>query len=396
MIDILLSLFFFLAIIIGFASSFLVLFSKRNYSQSFFLGLFVFSLTVVSIYNFYLSVNTFKNLPNFFIITKSFIFLAAPSAFLYVRNVLFSNKLLRKYDLLHFLPFVIYFGLIIFVWIGSYFGLPIIGFLSNKIDSPFSMLSLTIWMLYAFCQTMMILNYDAKAFKENDFHLIKVFGWIRVFNLAILFLFSTLFVYYFLIKKIDREDFSCYIMISFVLFFTVGWVYFKPQIFYDSNCLIKSFDLSSHNSRTGESKNMPPLVKELSAEKKEEYLKKLDIVFSDKKLFLKKDFLIRDLSDETGISVRHLSNLINSEFNLHFQDFVNLKRIEYFNEKINDLDWKDLSLEGMAWGAGFKSRTTCFRAFIKHTGKSPSEYLKIIKCNPDEDIKCFLNKLNEF
>ncbi|WP_269236265.1 helix-turn-helix domain-containing protein [Flavobacterium flavigenum] len=85
------------------------------------------------------------------------------------------------------------------------------------------------------------------------------------------------------------------------------------------------------------------------------------------------------MSDETGISVHQLFILINSEFHVHFQDFVDLKRIEYFNEKINDPEWKDLSLEGMALGSGFKSRTTCFSAFIKHTGKSPSEYFKIIK-----------------
>jgi AraC-like DNA-binding protein len=212
---------------------------------------------------------------------------------------------------------------------------------------------------------------------------------------VILFLFSTLFVHYFLISQIDGVDFSCYILISSVLIFTVGWLYFKPQIFYDPNGSIESFNFVKDNSqiiKTAENKNTLPLVKELTQEKKEEYLRKLDTVFSNKKLFLKKDFVIRDLSDETGISVHHLSNLINSEFNLHFQDFVNLKRIEYFNEKINDPEWKDLSLEGMAWGAGFKSRTTCFRAFIKHTGKSPSEYFKIIRGNPDEAKKYFLEQ----
>jgi AraC-like DNA-binding protein len=136
--------------------------------------------------------------------------------------------------------------------------------------------------------------------------------------------------------------------------------------------------------KTKETKSTLPLIKELSPEKKEFYLTELEKAFASKELFLKKDLVIRDLSDETGISVHHLSNLINSEFNLHFQDYVNLKRIEYFKDKINDPEWKDLSLEGMAWGSGFKSRTTCFRAFIKHTGKSPSEYFKVIRINPEK------------
>lgn len=401
MVDIVLSLFFFIATLVGFATSFMVLFSRKNYSKSFFLGLFLFSLAVVSVYNFYLSANIFKHFPDLFMITKSFIFLVAPSAFLYVRTILFSDKkIFKKYDWLHFLPFLLYFGLTLFVWIGNYIDLHIVDYISVKVHNPFSMLSLTVWLLYAFCQTMMILNYDLKKFKENHFQRVKILSWIKVYNLIILFLFSTLFVHYFLINQVNNLDFSCYILISGVLIFTVGWLYFKPQVFYDFNNEI-SEERSNHFNfvtdtssviKTKEIKNSLPLVKELTPDKKQEYLEKLDYIFSTKKLFLKKDFVIRDLSDETGISVHHLSNLINSEFNLHFQDYVNLKRIEFFKDKINDPEWKDLSLEGMAWGSGFKSRTTCFRAFIKHTGKSPSEYFKIIRINSEKSASFYLKE----
>ena len=406
MLDIVLSLFFFIATIVGFATSFMVLFSKKNYSKSFFLGLFLFSLAVVSVYNFYLSANTFKPFPDLFMITKSFIFLVAPSAFLYVRSVLFSDRIFRKYDWMHFLPFIFYFSLTLIVWVDRYLDLPMINYLSMKIESPFSMLSLTIWLLYAFCQTMMILNYDLKKFNVNQFNRIKVLSWIRLYNLMILFLFSTLFVHYFLVNRVDSIDFSCYILISSVLVFTVGWLYFKPQIFYDaneieevndSNEVNENFDFDQKEShlviiKTNETKNSLPVVKELTSEKKQQYLAKLENIFATKELFLKKDLVIRDIAEETGISVHHLSNLINSEFNLHFQDYVNLKRIEYFKEKINDPDWKDLSLEGMAWGSGFKSRTTCFRAFIKHTGKSPSEYFKVIRISPEKENDYYLKQ----
>ncbi|MBS7230329.1 AraC family transcriptional regulator [Flavobacterium psychroterrae] len=391
MVDIILSLFFFIATIIGFATSFMVLFSKKNYSKSFFLGLFLFSLAVVSVYNFYLSATNFKAFPDLFMVTKSFIFLVAPSAFLYVRSILFSDRIFRKYDWLHFLPFIIYFSLSLFVWIGNFTNLEIIDYVSLKINSPFSMLSLTIWLLYSFCQTMMILNYDLKKFKENHFNRIKVLSWIRLYNLVILFLFSTLFVHYFLITRVDSIDFSCYILISSVLVFTVGWLYFKPQIFYDATENTEFIEEKLIVIKASESKTLP-LVKELTPEKKSLYLHKLDSLFASKELFLKKDLVIRDISDETGISVHHISNLINSEFNLHFQDYVNLKRIEYFKEKINDPEWKDLSLEGMAWGSGFKSRTTCFRAFIKHTGKSPSEYFKVIRFNPEKTNTYYLKQ----
>nr|WP_294784698.1 helix-turn-helix domain-containing protein [uncultured Flavobacterium sp.] len=383
MIDILLSLFFFIATIAGLATSFMVLFSKKNYSKSFFLGMFLFSLAVVSIYNFYLSANIFRAFPALLTITKSFIFLAAPCSFLYVRNILSQSTTNKKYDWIHFIPFGIYFILTLFVFLGSYTNLKIVANIGSVIKNPFSNLTLTIWLFYVFFQTMLILNYDLKKFKGNHFHRSKVINWIRVYNLMILILFSALFVHHFLLKKISEVDISCYFLISSVLFITVGWLYFKPQIFHDEEEVFHFVSDQTIVVKSKEVKSNLPISNELTTDRKQDYLLKLDYVLNSKKLFLKKNFVIRDLSDETGISVHLLSNLINSEFGLHFQDYVNVKRIEYFRDKINDPEWKDLSLEGMAWGSGFKSRTTCFRAFIKHTGKSPSEYFKTIRINSD-------------
>ncbi|HEY1193404.1 MAG TPA: AraC family transcriptional regulator, partial [Flavobacterium sp.] len=209
MIDILLSLFFFIATIAGLATSFMVLFSRKNYSKSFFLGMFLLSLAVVSIYNFYLSANIFKEFPDLFTITKSFIFLAAPCSFLYVRNILSPDNKNKKYDWIHFIPFGIYFALTLFVYIGSFTNLKIVDYIGSIIKNPFSILTLTIWLFYVFFQTMLILNYDLKKFKGNQFHRSKVINWIRVYNLMILFLFSALFVYHFLLRKIDVVDISC-------------------------------------------------------------------------------------------------------------------------------------------------------------------------------------------
>lgn len=392
MIYTVLSLFFFIATLIGFATSFMILFSRKKYSKSFFLGLFLLSLAVVSIYNFYLAANAFKNFPDLFIITKAFIFLAAPCSFLYVRNILFSVERFKRYDWLHFLPFIIYLCLTFTVWLANVTDIKFVDYISSKVKSPFTMLNLTLWLIYAFCQTMMLLTYDLKKAGLSKTPKVKIMGWLRIYNLVILFLFSALFVHYFLVNSIANY-FSSYILISSVLIFTVGWLYFKPQIFFDNN---ENLDLKIEEPLPvpiDEIKDLS-LIKEVTTEKRQEYLVKLENIFSTKKLFLKKDFVIRDLSEETGISIHQLSNLINSEFNLHFQDYVNLKRIEYFKNKINDPEWKDLSLEGMAWGSGFKSRTTCFRAFIKHTGKSPSEYFKKIRMDSGKKTVFYLKSFS--
>lgn len=378
MVDILLSFFFFTASIVGFATSAMILFSKANYSKSFFLGMFFFSLAVVSVYNFYLSAKIFKDFPDLFMVTKSFLFLAAPCAFLYVRDVLSPDSPHKRHDWFHFLPFQIYFSLTLVVWTGNYTDIRFIDQLSVLIKSPFSLLSLTVWLIYAFCQTMMLLNYDLKKFSSSCRKSNYILLWIRIYNLAVLILFCALFVHFVLTNN-SSADYSCYILISSVLIFTVSFLYFKPALFLDLSENGSRITAAISNDFVQEPDHKNTLtVKEISTVKKQVYLSQLEDIFKTKKLFLKKDLIIRDLADETGISVHELSMLINSEFNVHFQDFINIKRIEYFKERIDAGDWKDLSLEGMSWGCGFKSRSTCFRAFVKHTGKAPSEYLKAV------------------
>src|ERR1700754_5084998 len=87
-------------------------------------------------------------------------------------------------------------------------------------------------------------------------------------------------------------------------------------------------------------------------EKTEEYTLLLERAFTDKP-FLQKGFTIRDLSQLTGIPVHHLSKYINSHYKLHFQDFINTKRIEYLIQEIDNEECKNLSLEGRAWAIGF-------------------------------------------
>ncbi|WP_265841245.1 helix-turn-helix domain-containing protein [Pedobacter sp. PLR] len=110
-------------------------------------------------------------------------------------------------------------------------------------------------------------------------------------------------------------------------------------------------------------------------DKRTAYLETLERTLADQQPFLTKGYSIKDLAEDTGIPAHHLSCLINKEYQLNFQNFINFQRVEYVKSQIHQEEWKQLSLEGMAWQAGFTSRTTFFRAFIKNTGKAPSYYL---------------------
>lgn len=108
----------------------------------------------------------------------------------------------------------------------------------------------------------------------------------------------------------------------------------------------------------------------LTKEEKEECLVRLEFFMNSKKLFLNKDLCLGQLSVETGITRHKISYLINAEFGLNFNDYINLKRIQYLLENINDPIIKNLSIEKMSLICGFGSRASCFRALHKHKGKS--------------------------
>jgi AraC-like DNA-binding protein len=71
-----------------------------------------------------------------------------------------------------------------------------------------------------------------------------------------------------------------------------------------------------------------------------------------------------------------LSKIINQGFGKNFNDFVNYFRVEAVKLKIATGEHKLQTLLSLAYECGFNSKATFNRAFQKHTGKSPSEYVK--------------------
>jgi len=171
---------------------------------------------------------------------------------------------------------------------------------------------------------------------------------------------------------------------SFILLLILVFLISNPHILYSLEHV--GLNTVEYNTPTYAPLKTPVIidkdvvVKQLfSSKKKDEYLLTLESFITETKPFLHKGITVKDLSEQTGIPAHHLSNLISSEFNLHFQDFINLRRIEYLKNNIDDLEWKQLTIEGICWEIGFTSRTTFFRAFIKFTGLSPSEYFNSLK-----------------
>jgi AraC-like DNA-binding protein len=109
----------------------------------------------------------------------------------------------------------------------------------------------------------------------------------------------------------------------------------------------------------------------------------IEHVMGNQEPYLKKKYTIGELAEQTGLHLHQLSAFINRHYKMHYNDFINMYRVEYCKRKIMlEEEWKYLTLEAIAEESGFGNRNTFTAAFKKFNGGStPTEFLKQVKTN---------------
>ncbi|MCH7411313.1 AraC family transcriptional regulator [Belliella sp. DSM 111904] len=99
------------------------------------------------------------------------------------------------------------------------------------------------------------------------------------------------------------------------------------------------------------------------------------------KIFLQEGLSVKDLAERLHIQPYLISQAINSSLGKNFFDLVNGFRVEEAKKLILDENLNHLSMIGIAFEAGFSSKTAFNIAFKKFTGMTPSEYKQTAKAN---------------
>jgi len=92
--------------------------------------------------------------------------------------------------------------------------------------------------------------------------------------------------------------------------------------------------------------------------------------------YLNPGLSLADLAELAQVPAHHLSKLINEGFQKNFFDFINTYRVEAFRARIEQGDHHQHTILSQALEVGFNSKTAFNRAFKKHLGITPREYLK--------------------
>ncbi len=114
----------------------------------------------------------------------------------------------------------------------------------------------------------------------------------------------------------------------------------------------------------------------ISGERMDEALEGLRILVEEEKVFLDPDLTLKKLARRLNIHYNHLSRIINENYNVSFNNYINRFRVEEAIEKLADPEMRDKNILEIMYESGFYSKSTFNTAFKKTAGCSPSAYRK--------------------
>ncbi len=372
---------FIIGIFIAFFLQFL-LFAKKSKTLSdkilgtwmFFIGLHLFSY-----YIYYLGF--WDKYPHLTGISHPFPLLHGPFLFLYVVFSLRTDQRFRLKDFLHFAP-----AIVSYIYMMPYFFLYDTN-TKRLVDSGqindymvFMYISLVAFIVsgltYTILAYLLIGKYEKKVHQNYSFDERISLNWLRYCILGLGGVFVTVGILsalqnIFRVQLPFNPDFIYYGEVILFIFF-IGFFGIRHEgIFVDNkNNTIKTVEIIIDDKKqAGYSKSG------LKADDAVILHQNLLQLMDTKKPYLEPRLTLNALSNELGVSVNYLSQVINRYEQKNFYDFVNQYRVDEFKKLVRKPQYKNLNILAVAYDSGFNSKSSFNMVFKKHTGFTPSQFM---------------------
>ena len=349
-------------------SVFLLIHNKKNYTSNYFLA---FVLLIQAILTANLFASTIKgyllaSYPFLLIIASPIIFLPGPSLYFYTKSIVYKNFTLKRQDIIHFLPFLIY-CLYLF---SKYLNLSpeqlrnILTVKLSLINYIFRTSIIQLLILTYVIFSLRIINYYQKEIKKTLSSIEQInLSWLRL----ILFGFIGMWIFwvstYILYAVTNTFHNNLHFTGMFLLFVLANIIFYKgmrqPEFF------------------AGIEEKPKYETSTLTKEEKETYHQKLISYMEKEKPFLNSSLSLNDLSDKLAIMPKYLSQVINECCEKNFYDFINSYRVEEAKQiLLNPASERKTILE-ILYEVGFNSKSTFNTSFKNFTGVKPTEFRKM-------------------
>ena len=112
----------------------------------------------------------------------------------------------------------------------------------------------------------------------------------------------------------------------------------------------------------------------LSNEALDKYHQELESVIKSKSLYLRPNLCLDDLSDETGIPIENVKQVLSEKLNLSFFEFISEYKINEAKRLLTNIREDQFSISAIAIQSGFNTKDSFLTIFEEHTKMSPKEY----------------------
>jgi AraC-like DNA-binding protein len=384
-------LFYLGSIFCAFLTIYILIFKEnaiRSYADYILSAYFIFQIWCATIYLLIYS-GWIINVPHVYKTAAPINFLLPPLSFLYVRAILFNEKKFTLKDILHFIPFFIFFINYMPFFLMNTRDKSIIveattknlllayqykaGLLPEYIGYILRPIQVAI---YLFFQWKLIIKFR-KSYASNSIEkqVKDVLKWLKVFSWS-----STIFLIGFVLLVI--------IAILSSNLFALGLISIIPGIIISLSFFVISIYLLVHPEITIglpfiqykeiESVLVADLTDKIPfiRDNYDKEIEKIETYFTEKEPFLINNISIIQISVILNIPVRELSYIINNHYKMRFNDFLNSYRIEHIIKMFNSNMLDNYTLESISKQAGFSSKSSFYRAFHKIHNCTPVEYIQ--------------------
>jgi len=360
----------------------LILYGYRKNKSNMLLGFIFLVFSFVSFVSWLIFTGNFIHFPALYRIGNFFALLIIPVIYLYIRTVIKNNSL-KLWDLLHFLPALIFF---VDHWpvylMDNAFKLDLIKqeiadpilftqynqsrFFSINFYTPLRTFMLVIYWIPS---VKLVMDHSKKRKEEKSGFGSKWLVWIKIFLGFEVLLFLPFLLFFWLVDPLLGFQLSHSTLALITLITAISLLFF-PDILYG---------LDREKYELQKSKSKSDKIENLSEHKIKEIEVKLDKILNDEKKFLQRGYSIHSLSEDIGIPSYLLTIYLNQRQQTNFSDLINQKRVEECCQLIASGKYNHLSLLGIAELSGFNNRNSFTQAFQKFKNVSPSAYIKSLK-----------------
>lgn len=293
------------------------------------------------------------------------IFLIGPLIYIYLKTTVFVDNSWKTSYFLMFIPAILHLGFVL--WCLSLTGDIYIDLLSkgsfNSIFFLTELFGLLCNFYFCFKSLLLLQDYAIRAeqnlaFKQAVLTYMRYFLLIYIFVIVIWFIcfigiyvFSTGFQYI---------NYNLIWIVIPVMFFLIGFYSLRqPEV----------FQVPMIEKKTSTYVRTDEIESKRLQEALEHWLGK-------EKLYREHNLTLTRMAELSNTTSNNLSWLLNQVHKSSFYEFINRYRIAEFLDRIDRGHHKEYTIRAISYDVGFNSKSSFYKAFKMHLGKTPSEYIK--------------------